>query len=236
MSRLVFEVIVCSVADALEAESGGASRLEVIRDLDRGGLTAPMELVQDILEAVRVPVRVMLRDNDSYEVAARSEIEKLCDTARKLSELGVGGLVLGFLLKGNIDVQVTESVLSCAPNLKATFHHAFEAAEDPLSAIKILKRVKQVDRILVSGGLGEWPERVERLSRYKEAAGPEIKILAGGGMDLQSIKMLGGATEIREFHVGRAAREPASVEGVVRAERVRRLVETAEALCGEIVT
>ena len=137
-------------------------------------------------------------------------------------------MVLGFLRGGEIDVQLTERVLSYAPNLRATFHHAFEEAEDQSEAIRALKQIKQVDRILTSGGTGEWPEKIARLSRYAKEASPEIEILAGGGMDEQSIRMICQTTSIREFHVGRAAREPASAIGVVRSERVKALVETIQ--------
>ena len=64
----VVEVIACSVSDAIEAQRGGAGRLEIIRDLQRGGLTPPLELVRDILEAVTIPVRVMLRGSESYHI------------------------------------------------------------------------------------------------------------------------------------------------------------------------
>lgn len=227
----VLEVIACSVSDAIEARRGGAGRLEIIRDFERGGLTPPLKLVRDILDAVTLPVRVMLREGDGYEVAGQVEKEKLYAAARGLSGLKVDGLVLGFLRKGQIDVDLTESVLSCAPNLAATFHHAFEEAEDPFTAIRVLKRLKQVDRILTSGGTGEWPENIERLSRYHEEAGPEIEILAGGGIDQQSLRKICQATGIREFHVGRAAREPATATGVVRSERVKALVETLQERC-----
>jgi copper homeostasis protein len=43
-TRLI-EVIACSVADAIEAERGGAGRLEIVTDFSRGGLTPPVELV-----------------------------------------------------------------------------------------------------------------------------------------------------------------------------------------------
>lgn len=224
----ILEVIACSVTDAIAAQRGGACRLEIIRDLQRGGLTPPLELVQDILEAITLPVRVMLRENESYEVADAAERENLCAAAQKLSELNVDGVVLGFLSGGEIDVQLTELVLACAPNLSATFHHAFEQAADSTNAIKVLKQLKQVDRILTSGGTGEWPEKIGRLSRYREEAGPEIEIIAGGGINQQSIRMIAPGTGIREFHVGRAAREPASAAGVVRSERVKALVETLQ--------
>ena len=227
----VLEVIACSVSDAIEAQRGGAGRLEIIRDFERGGLTPPLKLVQDILGAVTLPVRVMLRESESYEVAGQVEKEKLYAAARGLSGLNVDGVVLGFLRQGQIDIELTESVLSCAPNLAATFHHAFEEAKDAFSAIRVLKRLKQVDRILTSGGTGEWPEKIERLCRYHEEAGPEIEILAGGGIDQQSLQKICQATGIREFHVGRAAREPATAAGVVRSDLVKALVETLQQSC-----
>ena len=222
----VLEVIATSVADAMEAELGGAGRLEIIRDLCRGGLTPPLELVQEILAVVRLPLRVMLRESDSYEVASEAEIESLCATARVLSGTNVDGVVLGFLRRGEVDIQLTERVLSHAPNLRATFHHAFEEVEDQILAISVLKGLKQIDRILTSGATGDWQERVLKLYRYEKEAGPDLRILAGGGMDRESIRMICQATGIREFHVGRAAREPASATGVVKAERVKALVES----------
>jgi hypothetical protein len=42
--------------------------------------------------------------------------------------------------------------------------------------------------------------------------------------------MLCEATDIREFHVGRAAREPSSAAGLVRSERVKALVEIGTSL------
>jgi copper homeostasis protein CutC len=36
-TRTILEVIVCSVADAVEAERGGASRLEVVSEFESGG-------------------------------------------------------------------------------------------------------------------------------------------------------------------------------------------------------
>lgn len=227
----VIEVIACSVSDAIEAQRGGAARLELIRDFERGGLTPPLKLVEDILAAVTVPVRVMLREEEGYEVESEAAIERLCAGARGLSKLNIDGLVLGFLREGEIDVPLTWRVLSSAPNLPATFHHAFEDVENQFDAIRTLKRLDQVDRILTSGGSGGWSNKVARLSGYVEEANPEIQILAGGGMNEQSIRTICQATTIREFHVGRAARVPSSATGVVQAAQVRALVEALRESC-----
>lgn len=86
MTRIL-EVIACSVADAVAAERGGAGRLEIVRDLGRGGLTPPLELVADIKEAIHLPLRVMLRESDGYEASSADEIDSLCAAASALRNI-----------------------------------------------------------------------------------------------------------------------------------------------------
>ena len=218
------EVIACTVTDAVQAERGGANRLEVIRELERGGLTPPVELVRDILVAVSLPVRVMLRESDGSEVNEEAEIERLCTQARQLSELPVEGVVLGFLRDGEIDCALLKRILPYARGKKATFHHAFDETRNPLEAIERLKDFPQIDRILTAGGGRDWKDKIERLIQYEHAAQPEIKILAGGGIDARAIETIRDATGIREFHVGRAARIPQQANGAVHPARVAELV------------
>jgi len=228
MSKEILEVIACSVADAIAAQQGGASRLEVVRELERGGLTPSITLVRAIEEAVDVPLRVMVRESDGYAIADEMEIDRLCEAASELSNLRVDGLVMGFLKRGAIDLELTSRVLACAPRLNATFHHAFEDAADQLQAVNQLKSLRQVDRILSSGGAGELEVRRLRLDAYERAAAPEVKIIAGGGIDMNAVEILRRTTSIREFHVGRAAREGFSVAGAVQADLVRELVRATQ--------
>ena len=221
---MILEVIACSVSDAIEARKGGASRLELVRELDRGGLTPSIELVREIKNAVDLPLRVMVRESDGFTTSGEREVETLCEMAAELSELRVDGLVIGFLKGNRIDLDLTARVLACAPALKATFHHAFEAAGDQLQALREIKTLSQVDRILSSGGSGEWEARMQRLDDYVQRAAPEIKIIAGGGIAGDEIASLRRSTRIREFHVGRAARRGFSIDGDVEAELVRKLV------------
>jgi copper homeostasis protein len=225
----LLEVIACSVADAIAAQQGGAGRLEVIRDLSSGGLTPSFELVLKIIAVVSIPVRVMLRESVGYEVSSEDERDLLCKAARQFSTLDIDGVVLGFLRSGRIDVKLTQDILHCAPSLRATFHHAFEEA-NPAEAIREIKQIKQVDRLLTHGGVGSWSERIKSLVRYRELAGPEIQIIAGGGLDAQRITDIAGKTEIREFHVGRAARVNCGVDGAVTAAQVEELVAAVKSL------
>ncbi len=213
----VLEVIVCSVADAIEAQRGGAGRLEVVRALEVGGLTPPVSLVRGIMAAVSIPVRVMLRENAGFEAGGEAEIETLRRAAREFAALGVDGLVLGFVRGHQLDLAPAQQILSSAPGMKATFHRAFEELEDAAAGVSALKSAPPFDRILLS------PARVSGLQQLVESAAPKLTIIAGGGVDADAIRTLLKSTGIREFHVGRAARRDAAIRGPVDAARVSHL-------------
>lgn len=224
--KFVLEVIACSVEDAVNAEKGGADRLEVITGFEFGGYTPPLELVREIQAAVRIPLRVMLREEDCSGLTEMITVEKLCCIANELDKMKIEGVVLGFLRSGDVDVELTRKILGCAPNLNATFHHAFEDSDDKTAAINAIKRIGQIDKILSHGGMGSRTERIERLVEYAASANPEIKILAGGRIDLEAIRMLKERTQISEFHIGSAARR----DGKVSARRVQMLSEAVRGL------
>ncbi|MGB7067977.1 MAG: copper homeostasis protein CutC [Pyrinomonadaceae bacterium] len=224
--QFVLEVIACSVEDAVNAEEGGADRLEVISGFEFGGYTPPLDLVRAIQDAVRRPLRVMLREEACYGLTEVISIERLFGVANELNKMKVDGVVLGFLHAGQVDVRLTQKVLACAPNLKATFHHAFEDTDDKSAAIKAIKDNGQVDRILAHGGMGTSAERIDRLAGYAASAAPEIQILAGGRVDVQMIREIRLRTQIREFHIGSAAR----IGGTVNVGLVRRLAEAVRGL------
>lgn len=223
MTGPLLEVIVTSVRDAIEAERGGANRLEVVRELDRGGLTPSPQLVRDIMDAVRIPVRVMVRENDGYGVLATAERALLRRAAGALRVLGVDGVVLGFVRERSPDIETTMDILSAAPGISATFHHAFDELADPIGALATLKACDRFDCVLTHAAGADWTERAARLSALATAADPEITVMVGGGVDAAMITELRRRVAVPAFHVGRAGRVPPEPEGHVSAAKVRAL-------------
>lgn len=206
-SKKLLEVIVTSAAEAREAEQGGADRLELVSDLDLEGLTPPLSVVEQVLHAVSLPVRVMLRHNESFAVKDSDELRSLQNYAAKLAELPVSGVVLGFVKENCVDRQVMNQLLGCYPIKPATFHRAFEAISDQAAAIAEIKTIPRVDRILTSGGARDgWAERRKTLETLQQMASPEIAIVTGGGLDEDGLELLAASPLLNEFHVGRAAR------------------------------
>src|SRR5262245_64045442 len=93
----ILEIIVSTVEDAIAAERGGASRLEIISHYEAGGLTPSFDLVQEITSTVKIPARVMLRESQPFIVADEGEIERLCDAARAFARLPLARLPLARL-------------------------------------------------------------------------------------------------------------------------------------------
>jgi len=223
MAKSILEVIVCTVEDAVEAELGGADRLEVVSQRQVGGLTPSPDLVRRIRTEVSLPLRVMVRESVGFETLGDAEIERLCGSVRTFGEIGVDGIVFGFLKGDEPDLNLVSTILASAPEMKATFHHAFESVQDKCALIKELKEFSQIDRLLAHGGNGTWLEKILRLEQYRNAALPEITVIAGGGLDSSVITMIQSNTSITEFHVGSAARADGKVSQALVAKLVRSL-------------
>jgi copper homeostasis protein len=216
-------VIVTSLDEAIEAELGGADRLELVCSLESGGLTPSLALVPDVVQRVSIPVRVMLRENASMSIEDPGELNTLQCRARTLADLPIDGLVLGFINDGVLDLTATKELLSVAPKCRATFHRAFDHLRDPLHALHELKQLPQIDRILTSGGEGSWLERKTRLLEWQRAAAPQIKIIVAAGLFAANLAETSEDCSEFEVHVGRAARIPQITSGLVSRSQVASL-------------
>ena len=226
MDRILLEVIVQTVSDARHATRGGADRLEVVRSIRDGGLTPPLSLVRAISQETSLPLRVMVRENAGYAMQLE-ELPRLRAATAEFDGLGVDGIVIGFADHGLLVLDDVRCVLDAVPELRVTFHRAFDQLHDPVNAIDDLVRVTSIDRILTDGGGGDAVSRCRRLTEYRARAGGRLEILAGGGVDEEIFAHLARTSCVREIHVGRIAREGDDPEGAVSADRVRRLRDLA---------
>jgi copper homeostasis protein len=223
---MLLEVIVQSPDDAVEAVRGGADRLEIVRAIRQGGLTPPSSLVREIAAATTLPLRVMVRERDSYTLGP-GDLPALRRAAEEFALAGADGLVAGFAAGGRPDLDALRRVVDGVP-VAVTFHRAFDVLEDPLRGIDAIAAVACVDRILTSGGDGPAAERAARLAQFSARAADRLTVIAGGGVDREALAFFARTGCVREVHVGRAAREGGDPEGPVSASLVRELREVLE--------
>src|SRR5258708_21766508 len=124
----------------------------------------------------------MLRESEPFELTDPREPLRLRSAARDSLACGAAGFVLGFLRGGAPDVAAVQEVLGpvAAP---ATFHRAFDEIDRPLGAVAALAVEPRLDRLLTSGGAGQWQARLARLRAFRAPAAPPLPPPPPGGVD-----------------------------------------------------
>ena len=116
MRKNKVEAIAWSVEDAKRIVEAGADRIELIVNLNEGGLTPPYELVKQVCEVSgNVPVRVMVRDISESFVYSEEIMNSHINYIKSLKDLNVAGIIFGSLNnEGKINFQDLEKGQSLA--------------------------------------------------------------------------------------------------------------------------
>eukprot|EP01111_Echinosteliopsis_oligospora_P016117 TRINITY_DN6580_c0_g1_i1.p1 TRINITY_DN6580_c0_g1~~TRINITY_DN6580_c0_g1_i1.p1 ORF type:complete len:180 (-),score=36.33 TRINITY_DN6580_c0_g1_i1:107-646(-) len=145
------EVCIDSVESAIEAEKGGASRVELCSSLFEGGLTPSVGMVKTVKKYVRIPVYVMIRPRCGDFLYSSYEYDSMRLDVEIMKSSGADGIVFGFLNSdGDIDLERTQEFILLAHPLPVTFHRAFDMTRDPYKAMEDLIKLG-IPRILTSG-------------------------------------------------------------------------------------
>ena len=202
MKRDLFEVCAGSVQDCINAQLGGADRVELNSALHLGGLTPSLAMLRLVKEKTSLKVVCMDRPRAAGFCYDDVEIETMFEDARILLENGADGISFGFL---NSDATINETETKKMVELihqyqkEAVFHRAFDCVDDPMHAIKQLIDCG-VDRILTSGLQPTAMQGALVLEKLQSEFGNQIELLAGSGINANNIRTLKEQTGIHQFH------------------------------------
>lgn len=184
------EACVTNVEQAIAAASRGADRLELCVRLETEGMTPEISLVSDVLAAVSIPVRIMIRETETGYEADDIDFEKMKNRIAEMYELPIDGFVFGILKNNRLDREIMTQLIKACGHHHITFHKALDESTDIADDIAWLNTCPTVDTILTSGSAVRALDGVEQILKMKGmfhghvmAAG---KILAGDLDDLHS--------------------------------------------------
>ena len=198
---MILEVCIESAESAINAEIGGANRVELCDNLMEGGTTPSAGAVALTLEHVDVDVMMMIRPRGGDFLYTDLEYDIMLRDIQVAKSLGVHGVVFGLLTpEGKVDIKKTVSLIDAARPLSVTFHRAFDMTEDPFKALDDLINLG-VDRVLTSGHEPSTDKGLPLIKKLVEQAGEDIIILPGCGINENNITELVAETGVKECHV-----------------------------------
>jgi len=194
-----------SVAEVLEAQSRGASRIELCEDLSVGGVTPSRELLEAVLAVATIPVNVLVRPRGGDFHFNEDEVQAMLESISICRELHAAGVVIGALdADGDVDMETMRRLISCARDaenpLSVTFHRAFDVCREPLSAFDDILRLG-CDRLLTSGHEADaFQGRFLIAELVRRSADKELIVMAGCGVRPSNIEEIRRTSAAREYH------------------------------------
>jgi len=212
------EICANSVASCVEAQKGGAMRVELCAGIPEGGTTPSQGTIAVTRELLEIPIHVIIRPRAGDFLYSPEEVRVMERDIAVAKDCGANGVVIGCLTpEGEIDCRLTERLIKCADGLSVTFHRAFDMCVDPMKALEELINMG-CNRILTSGQMPTAEEGISLLKELVEKAIGRIIILPGCGINEKNINKIAEETGAEEFHL--SAREAIQSGMVYRNPKV----------------
>ena len=219
------EICANSVESAIEAQRGGAYRVELCAGIPEGGTTPSYGEIKMARELLSIRLHVIIRPRGGdflYTPLEQSIMLHDIDMAR---QLGADGVVFGCLTPdGDIDLPLMERLM------KASEGMSFDMCRNPRKALEKIIALG-CDRILTSGQQATAEKGISLLKELNVQADGRIIIMPGCGVNSDNIRKIAEETGASEFHFsGRSSieskmnyRNPAvSMGGTVKIEEYSR--------------
>jgi copper homeostasis protein len=197
---VLIENAVFNIPAALQAQAGGADRIELCDNPAEGGTTPSAGVIDVVRRKINIDVFVMIRPRGGDFVYSADEYSAMKSDIMACKRAGIDGVVLGILNPdGRIDVERCRELILLAKPMAVTLHRAFDLTPDPEAAL-MDAIAAGFDRILTSGRAESAELGTDLLKRLVKLAGNSISILAGVGINAGNARNIVEQTGVKEIH------------------------------------
>jgi copper homeostasis protein len=200
MGRII-EICANSAQSCVEAEAGGATRVELCAGIPEGGTTPSYgEICTAKSLTSTIAIHVIIRPRGGDFLYTQAEIQSMHHDIEMAKWLGVQGVVFGCLTKdGDMDVALMKELADAAAPLSITCHRAFDVCRDPSTALEQLIDVG-CHRVLTSGRMKDAVKGIPVIAGLVRQAAGRIIIMPGCGVREDNIARIEAETKATEFH------------------------------------
>ncbi len=209
---MILEIVVYTIDAALQAQAGGADRIELCANSGEGGTTPSYGTIEIVRQQVSLDVYVMIRPRggdfnySSYEYHSMKRDISMCQ------KLSVDGVVFGLLNPdGTLDKKRCRELIEQARPLKVTCHRAFDMTRDPFEALEDCIDVG-FDRILTAGHQAQAIHGVALLGDLVKHAAGRIIVMPGSGINPDNVAEIVANTGASEIHFSASTKKESLME------------------------
>ncbi len=197
----MIEICANGLQSAINAQTAGATRVELCDNLYEGGTTPSPATIKLARKYLKIKLHVLIRPRGNDFLYDNLEMEMIKEDIRFCKEIGCDGVVVGFLKSdGTVDVERTREIVKLAHPMKVTFHRAFDMTPDPFEALENIIE-SGADRILTSGQQNKAPDGIDLIKKLVTQANGRIIIMPGAGINELNIKKMIAQSGAKEFHL-----------------------------------
>ena len=134
-----YKVEICtnSVTSCLEAQKGGAYRVELCAGIPEGGTTPSYGEIVIARKLLNIKLNVIIRPRGGDFLYSDVEHQTMIHDIEMAKKLGVEGVVIGCLTAdGRIDMQRNKELIQAAQGMSVTFHRAFDMCKSPFESLE----------------------------------------------------------------------------------------------------
>ncbi|NOQ50338.1 MAG: hypothetical protein GQ557_01565 [Mycoplasmataceae bacterium] len=199
------ELIVWNKADILIANELKVDRVELVVNLEQGGLTPKRKVIKELTKLATIPVHVMLRLKNSDFYYNENEFNKLLKELNYIKKTKATGIVFGSLtLDDKINEDQLKQIIKHKGNLELTYHRAVDVTSKYLQSIKTLSEYLEINYVLTSGAYNLALDGLDNLIKASDII--NNKIIVGSGLSLQNLDHFNNLKNIYGFHFGSSIR------------------------------
>ena len=201
MRDIIKEACVETFEEAILAEKKGADRVELCSRLDLDGLTPERKIIEKVLGALSIPIKIMIRPRAGNFSYNDQELNRMKEDILFCKDLNVQGVVFGILDQNKtIDMENMKYLSDIADNLEITFHKAIDQTDSIIDEIDRLLAIDSISSILTSGGAYNAHAGSSLLKKAVEKYEDIITIIPAGSITKNNIHELHQIIGAKEYH------------------------------------
>jgi len=194
------EVCANGYESALNAQMGGATRVEFCDNLAEGGTTPSYGQIALAKKNLNIEIWPIIRPRGGDFLYSDLEFDLMKEDIKVFKSLNCDGVVIGILNPdGTIDQKRCAELIALANPLPVSFHRAFDMSNDMSLALEDLIALGIV-RVLSSGGANSAIQGAATLAQLVKQADGRISIMPGAGINSNNIQDLIEISGADTFH------------------------------------